>query len=118
MLRLLLLLSLLAVVAWCLLAPATAPEGPGPAAPSLADPLRTSVDEGLRRSGDLALERVRSGLWRHGRQLDEARREAGDWIVERGLPAAEELVGGIADGPVSSPAREPDKGSGTRAAAR
>ena len=81
MFRLMLLVALLCTVAWCVLvAPArdASPDAPPP--PSLTEPMRDSVDRGLRDTATRAKERALHGLRQTGRHMEEAGGEAHEWL--------------------------------------
>ncbi len=84
MFRLLLLFALLGTVAWCVLvAPARNPEPGTPPAPSLTEPMRDSLDQGVRNTVDHARTRARHGFERTGHRLEEAGSEAHEWLSEQ-----------------------------------
>ena len=82
--RFLLLLALLGTVAWCVVvAPAREPDPSVPPAPALSEPIRDSLDEGLRRTGDRVKDRAVHGLKQTGHRLEEAGAEANEWLLEK-----------------------------------
>ncbi|MFH1529605.1 MAG: hypothetical protein ABIK09_02600 [Pseudomonadota bacterium] len=84
MLRLLLLVALLGIVAWCVLvAPTRDPESVATPPPSLTQPMCDSLDQGVRNTVDQARDRAEHGLRRTGHRLEEAGTEANEWLSEK-----------------------------------
>ena len=82
--RFLLLLVLLGTVAWCVVvAPAREPDPGVPPPQSLSEPIRDSLDEGLRRTGVRVKDRAVHGLKQTGYRLEEAGAEANEWLLDK-----------------------------------
>ena len=82
--RFLLLLVLLGTVAWCVVvAPAREPDPGDPPPRSLSEPIRDSLDEGLRSTGVRVKDRAIHGLKQTGHRLEDAGSEANEWLLEK-----------------------------------
>jgi hypothetical protein len=82
--RLLLLISLLGTVAWCVLVgPNRDPEPDAAPPPSLTAPMRDSLDQGVRDTVDRAKDRAAHGFKKTGHRLEEAGSEAHEWLSDQ-----------------------------------